>query len=622
MKMNYKKTETTLIWDGLLNSDRETLSIFIALFEDSKGLSLVSDKILDVKSKTQKLYENSFSKSETQVMPDDIKDHFSQRIEKTAKTIYESDLSDEVLKTALWEHLLNALQLNNDDFMSPRDITRHCDDIANCMVQNATVQKNKETQTFSQKINPFKKTKSDTLSFEDAVEYLVSKITKEDIEQDANIISGIKQEISTLDNQIIQESDVSNLTEGAISKTLVTSGSLLGLMGGVQADIYCYFTELNNQITKNGGIWGYITSNKWMRANYGEGMRKMLLNNNKIDELVDLGANVFADATVDSNILIASNEKVKNYTFKAGTKLGELNEFDVNNLSDEIFNVNVSIDQIKLKQKIETVGKPLKDWDIEIRRGILTGLNDAFIISTETRNKILNNCENEDERTRTEKLIQKVLRGRDIKRYTYDWADLWLINSHNGYKNVDAIDVVNDYPSVYKHLLQYEKKASKRGDKGKHWTNLRNCAYLDEFEKEKIIYPNMTKFMPFIYADYPIYTNQKCFILCGKDIKFITSIFNSKFFDNFYRQIFPELQGGTRELNKVIFETVCIPKPNNQNMDIVQRLETLCDEMHQLHTDTQNNQNIINENDIEINNLVYKLYKLTEEEINIIENME
>jgi predicted component of type VI protein secretion system len=94
------------------------------------------------------------------------------------------------------------------------------------MVQNATAQKNKESQTFSQKINPFKKTKSDTLSFEDAVEYLMSKITKEAIEQDANIISGIEQEISKLDDQIIKKSGVSNLTEGAISKTLVTSGSL------------------------------------------------------------------------------------------------------------------------------------------------------------------------------------------------------------------------------------------------------------------------------------------------------------------------------------------------------------------------------------------------------------
>lgn len=194
----------------------------------------MSDKMLDVKGKAQKVYESSFSKDEMQAVQNDTKDHFSKRIEKTAKKIYESDLSDEALKTALWEHLLNALRLNNNDFMSPQDITRHCDDIANGMVQNATVQKNKESQTFSQKINPFMKTKSDTLSFEDAVEYLMSKITKEAIEQDANIISGIEQEISKLDNQIIQESGASNLTEGAISKTLVTSGSLLGLMGGVQ----------------------------------------------------------------------------------------------------------------------------------------------------------------------------------------------------------------------------------------------------------------------------------------------------------------------------------------------------------------------------------------------------
>lgn len=218
-----------------MGCDRETLSIFISLFEDSKGLSLVSDKILDVKNKTQKLYERSFSKGGEQLIKNDIKDHFSQRIEKTANNIYTSDLSDGDLKTALWEHLLNTFQLNNNDFMSLRDVKRHCDDIANSMIQNATAQQNKENQSFSQQINLFKKVKSNTLSFENTVEYLMSKITKEAIEQDTNIISGIEQEISKLDDQIIKESGASNLTEGAIGKTLVASGSLLGLMGGVQA---------------------------------------------------------------------------------------------------------------------------------------------------------------------------------------------------------------------------------------------------------------------------------------------------------------------------------------------------------------------------------------------------
>lgn len=233
--MNHNKIETTLIWKGLLSSDRETLSIFIALLEDSKGLSLFYDKILDVKEKTLKLYENSFSKVEKRYLQNGIKDHFSKRIEKTANKIEESNLSNGELKTALWEHLLSALQLNSNDFISPRDVKRHCDDIANHVIQNATAQQSKEAQNVVQKINPFRKAKDSNLNFEDAVEYLMSKITKEAVEQDSKVISGIEQEISKLDDTIIKGSGVSNLTKGAISKTLVTSGSLLGLMGGVQA---------------------------------------------------------------------------------------------------------------------------------------------------------------------------------------------------------------------------------------------------------------------------------------------------------------------------------------------------------------------------------------------------
>ena len=87
-----------------------------------------------------------------------------------------------------------------------------------------------------------------------------------------------------------------------------------------------------------------------------------------------------------------------------------------------------------IKRKIEAVGTPLKDWDINIYRGVLTGYNEAFIISTEKREEILANCKSEDERTRTAELIRPILRGRDIKRYGYDWANLWLINTHNGIK--------------------------------------------------------------------------------------------------------------------------------------------------------------------------------------------
>ncbi len=133
-----------------------------------------------------------------------------------------------------------------------------------------------------------------------------------------------------------------------------------------------------------------------------------------------------------------------------------------------------------IKRKIEAVGVPLKDWDIQINYGIKTGYNEAFIITTEKRDEILSNCANEDERKRTDELIRPILRGRDIKRYGYDWANLWLINTHNGIKGkLDRIHI-EDYPAVKAHLDQYWDKISTRADKGDTPYNLRNCAYLEE----------------------------------------------------------------------------------------------------------------------------------------------
>lgn len=144
-----------------------------------------------------------------------------------------------------------------------------------------------------------------------------------------------------------------------------------------------------------------------------------------------------------------------------------------------------------IKRKIEAVGTPLKDWDIQINYGIKTGFNDAFIINTEKRDEILANCQTEDERNRTAELIRPILRGRDVKRYGYDWAGLWLINAHNGLKSkgIKPVDI-NDYPAIkewldnggvayngkmYKGFSQIEK----RSDRGDTPYNLRNCAYME-----------------------------------------------------------------------------------------------------------------------------------------------
>ena len=138
-----------------------------------------------------------------------------------------------------------------------------------------------------------------------------------------------------------------------------------------------------------------------------------------------------------------------------------------------------------IKRKIEAVGTPLKDWDINIYRGVLTGYNEAFIISTEKRDEILANCQTEDERTRTAELIRPILRGRDIKRYGYNWANLWLINTHNGIRGKLERVHIEDNPAIKAHLDQYWDKISKRADKGDTPYNLRNCAYLRIFLSQK-----------------------------------------------------------------------------------------------------------------------------------------
>ncbi|EKY3041889.1 class I SAM-dependent DNA methyltransferase, partial [Campylobacter coli] len=269
------------------------------------------------------------------------------------------------------------------------------------------------------------------------------------------------------------------------------------------SDIYTYFYELGFNVLKENGILSFITSNKYTRAGYGEALREFLLKNVKVLEYTDLnGIKVFDSATVDTSILCFEKSKSKDNKFKYLALSNEIlktcaydiglykdfAEFSQNSLSKESFTFSDE-NTSALKAKIERIGTPLKEWQgLNIYRGILTGYNEAFIITTEKRNEILANCKDEAEKERTAKLIRKMLRGRDIKRYSYEWAGLWVINTHNGYKNQNGekVEVINIeyYPSLKKHFDEFYPQLEKRTDKGLTPYNLRNCAYLDEFEKE------------------------------------------------------------------------------------------------------------------------------------------
>ena len=393
-----------------------------------------------------------------------------------------------------------------------------------------------------------------------------------------------------------------------------------------------------------GGVLSFITSNKYTRAGYGEALREFLLKNTKILEYIDLnGVKVFDNATVDTSILSFKKLKAKNSSFKYLALSSEIlkackdnislckdfKELSQETLSKEGFSFSDESVTL-LKTKIERIGTPLKDWyGLNINYGIKTGLNEAFVISTEKRNEILANCKDEAEKERTAKLIRKMLRGRDIKRYSYEWAGLWIINTHNGYKNengkkVKAINI-EDFPSLKKHFDEFYPQLEKRADKGKTAYNLRNCAYLDEFEKEKIVYPNMNKeFIAFFDNEFFL-LNQKCFILSHqsnnkKELLYLTALLNSNVNFYYFKQIGAKLGASGYEMSKIFVEKLPIPKINSKNQKTADELVNLVGAILNLKEQDKNANTQELEN--KINSLVYKLYNLSDDEIKIIEGKE
>ena len=311
-------------------------------------------------------------------------------------------------------------------------------------------------------------------------------------------------------------------------------------------DIYCLFYEMGMKLLKPEAILSFITSNKWMRAGYGELLRKFFSEKQDVVCLIDFaGFKVFESATVDVNILTAIARKPSGKTNSCSINK---NDFDITKLSDYVqthsqmalFGTDawsiLSEIELSIKNKIEAVGTPLKDWNVDIFRGVLTGYNDAFIISSEKRDEILAKCSDESERQRTAAIIRPILRGRDIKRYGYSWAGLWLINTHNGLKGERERVHIEDYPSIKKHLDNYWFSIEKRADKGDTPYNLRNCAYLDEFSKPKIIWAELSRTgNSFAYSDDGAMVLNTCYILSfndevqhEKELKNLLGFLNSK----------------------------------------------------------------------------------------------
>ncbi|WQU34749.1 class I SAM-dependent DNA methyltransferase [Helicobacter pylori] len=405
------------------------------------------------------------------------------------------------------------------------------------------------------------------------------------------------------------------------------------------ADIYTYFFALSYHLLKEKGFSAFITSNKYARAKYGAKLREWLLKKTTIVSYMELNAlKVFESATVDTSIMNFIKQtppKESDFKYyeptpndKDDLKSTSHLSMKQNTLSTESF-IFANATLLDLRDKIESIGTPLKDWDIQINYGIKTGANEAFIIPTEKRDAILNACKTQEERKRTDALIKPILRGKDIKRYSYEWAHLWVINTHNGYTSalkskIPPIDI-EKYPATKAHLDSHHDAITTRSDQGDTPYNLRNCAYLEDFEKEKIVYGEIVQ-EPRFYLDNGecelggFYAEATSFILTGEHLRYLLGMLHSKLITFAFKTFYAG--GGLGEsgyrYKKAFIERLPIPQITKSNKPTADKIIALVDKILQAkEKDPKAN---TQELEKEIDALVYQLYHLTDEEIKIIEN--
>ncbi len=409
------------------------------------------------------------------------------------------------------------------------------------------------------------------------------------------------------------------------------------------ADIYTYFFALAYHLLKEKGFSAFITSNKYARAKYGAKLRELLLKKTTLVSYMELNAlKVFESAAVDTSIMnfikqTPPKESDFNYYEPTPNDKDDLKStpylsMKQNALSTESF-IFADTTLLDLRDKIESVGTPLKDWDIQINYGIKTGANEAFIIPTEKRDEILKNCDDlqkdergMSERERTKELIKPILRGKDIKRYSYEWAHLWVINTHNGYTSafkskIPPIDI-EKYPAIKAHLDSHYDAIATRCDQGDTPYHLRNCAYLEDFEKEKIVYPETSQGAYFVYENSGIFLEKTAFMIVSDayNLKLLTALLNSKLitfcFKNFCGGCILGKSG--YQYNKHALEKIPIPKITPKNKELADKITDCAEQILQSKAkDPKANTQKLEK---EIDALVYQLYNLTDEEIKIIED--
>ena len=326
-------------------------------------------------------------------------------------------------------------------------------------------------------------------------------------------------------------------------------------------DIYQLFYERGCRLLRAPqGLLAYITSNSWLKAEYGKALRRYLAERHTPLRLLEMGKDVFENAIVDTNILLVRHchngatgkavdmDRLSDKSFPPAESLwGELRL-----QGEKPWSALSAIEQ-SIMDKMEAVGTPLKEWDIAIYRGVLTGYNDAFVVDNDTKEALI------AEDPRSADILKPVLRGRDIKRYRAEWAGLWLIDTHNGYGSVPAVDI-DEYPAIKNHLDEFYPRLKKRQDKGRTPYNLRNCAYHEVFDEEKLIWMDLTEQGRFVYDIDGMFCLNTAFVMSGQSVKYLCALLNSKLITWFMgNTALNSGMGVTRWINASV-ATIPVPK--------------------------------------------------------------
>ena len=400
-------------------------------------------------------------------------------------------------------------------------------------------------------------------------------------------------------------------------------------------DIYSLFIERSLNILRLEGTSSLIISNKWMRANYGETLRAFLIENTNPTQLIDFGQNLIFDSAIVHTSIISFertnfqnnlqavrfsdgffDDTISSEAFLSFIKLNMINSVHIDK---DIWNI-IPKELYQLKQKAENNSRKLSEWDINIFRGFLTGLNNAFIITKYVADELINDDpKNED-------LIKPILRGRDTRKYYYNDPQLYVIGTFTSL-NLD----IDDYPSLKNHLSKYLPKLKQTGEvfvneKGvkektrkktfnKWFETQDSISYYEEFVKPKIIFSEIVSEPQFYYDEDGFYPEATVFFVSGSNLKYLTALLNSKattfLFKSFYMG--GELVGKIR-YKKAFLEQVPIPIPD-YNME--RQIDELVDEILAIKKQSPTADTTTLES--QIDQLVYELYGLTEEEIEIVE---